>query len=241
MASARYTLNITPDPPEEPPHEMTAKEKRENFWFYYKWHVIVGAVVLLIAILFIKDMALRKDPDYTVGVLTQTGIPVTAQEALEEKLAQFFDDRNGDGEVTVSVQSYTIPLEGDTDDPYTVMAGMTQLTGDLQAYTSMIFLTNDAALFSRQYGFFVKNDGTLADISVETDESELGVAWVDCPALTSLALGTGEEAAGYSYDMDAFFADFRVVMRYVDESALEDEDVAAVYAGALAAYEAMTK
>ena len=53
MASARYTLNITPDPPEEPPHEMTAKEKRENFWFYYKWHVIVGIFVVILLVMLV--------------------------------------------------------------------------------------------------------------------------------------------------------------------------------------------
>ena len=53
MASPRYTLNIKPEDlqPEQPKHEMTGKEKRENFWFYHKWHVIVGivAAVLLTA------------------------------------------------------------------------------------------------------------------------------------------------------------------------------------------------
>lgn len=46
MASPRYTLNIKPEDlqPEQPKHEMTGKEKRENFWFYHKWHVIVGIV-----------------------------------------------------------------------------------------------------------------------------------------------------------------------------------------------------
>lgn len=49
MASPRYTLNIKPEDlqPEQPKHEMTGKEKRENFWFYHKWHVIVGIVAAL--------------------------------------------------------------------------------------------------------------------------------------------------------------------------------------------------
>ena len=42
MASPRYTLNIKPEDlqPEQPKHEMTGKEKRENFWFYHKWHAV---------------------------------------------------------------------------------------------------------------------------------------------------------------------------------------------------------
>lgn len=100
MASARYTLNITPDPPEEPPHEMTAKEKRENFWFYYKWHVIVGIFVAVLLVMLVRDVMTNDPADYTIGVITDSGLPTGAADVLSEKLAPFFDDRDGDGVVT---------------------------------------------------------------------------------------------------------------------------------------------
>ena len=55
MASPRYTLNIKPEDlqPEQPKHEMTGKEKRENFWFYHKWHVIVGNVAAMMVLSFV--------------------------------------------------------------------------------------------------------------------------------------------------------------------------------------------
>ena len=48
MASARYTLNITPEDlkPEEEP-VLTPQEKRSNWLHYHKWWLI-GAACLLI-------------------------------------------------------------------------------------------------------------------------------------------------------------------------------------------------
>lgn len=37
------------------------KEKWNYFWEYYKWHVIVGSIVLVLVIMFIHDMATKKD------------------------------------------------------------------------------------------------------------------------------------------------------------------------------------
>ena len=110
MASPRYTLNIKPEDlqPEQPKHEMTGKEKRENFWFYHKWHVIVGIVAALMVFSFVWEIATQVHPDYTIGILTTTGVPMGTGEALAEQLKPYFDDRNGDGEVVVSVMEYTI-------------------------------------------------------------------------------------------------------------------------------------
>lgn len=78
MASPRYTLNIKPEDlqPEQPKHEMTGKEKRENFWFYHKWHVIVGIVAALMVFSFVWEIATQVHPDYTIGILTTTGVPM---------------------------------------------------------------------------------------------------------------------------------------------------------------------
>ena len=49
MASPRYTLNIKPEDlqPEQPKHEMTGSDIRENVWYYHKCHVNVGIVSAL--------------------------------------------------------------------------------------------------------------------------------------------------------------------------------------------------
>ena len=111
---------------------MTGKEKRENFWFYHKWHVIVGIVAALMVFSFVWEIATQVHPDYTIGILTTTGVPMGTGEALAEQLKPHFDDRNGDGEVVVSVMEYTIGKDADSiADPNVQMANITKLSGDI--------------------------------------------------------------------------------------------------------------
>ncbi len=238
MASARYTLNITPDPPEEPPHEMTAKEKRANFWFYYKWHVLVGLFVVIVAALLLKDVLFRTEPDYTVGVLSETGLPTGAAEALAEKFAEFFDDRNGDGKVVVAVEDYALPLDEDGVDPYSVMAATTRLTGDIAARTSVLFLTDNAPAYAAKVGVFVTEDGDVVEEGETADEEALGPLWSECPALAGI--GEAEDMMGSTFKVDELMADFRILRRVFPDEAMEKKDDAANYSGSMAAYEAMT-
>ena len=181
MASPRYTLNIKPEDlqPEQPKHEMTGKEKRENFWFYHKWHVIVGIVAALMVFSFVWEIATQVHPDYTIGILTTTGVPMGTGEALAEQLKPYFDDRNGDGEVVVSVMEYTIGKDADSiADPNVQMANITKLSGDIDGGESMLFLVDDMEYFQEQYMLFAYNDGTSPAEGEKPDYARMGVRWV---------------------------------------------------------------
>lgn len=110
MASARYTVHIKPEDiqPDAPPPELTPKEKRENFWFYHKWHVLGGAVAFALLFSLVWEIATQVKPDYTIGLLSSHGVPVGIGEVLGERLAPLFNDRNGDGRVVVTVMEYTV-------------------------------------------------------------------------------------------------------------------------------------
>ena len=45
------------------------KKKWDNFWYYYKYHVLAGAFVLVCIIIFAKDMMSKIDYDYCVSVI----------------------------------------------------------------------------------------------------------------------------------------------------------------------------
>ena len=86
MASARYTLHIDPEDlkPDEPRGPLTPKEKWQNFWFYYKWHVVVGVVVLLLVIFMVRDFVSRVEPDLQMSFITSQSLP---QAMLDKCLA----------------------------------------------------------------------------------------------------------------------------------------------------------
>ena len=246
MASPRYTLNIKPEDlqPEQPKHEMTGKEKRENFWFYHKWHVIVGIVAALMVFSFVWEIATQVHPDYTIGILTTTGVPMGTGEALAEQLKPYFDDRNGDGEVVVSVMEYTIGKDADSiADPNVQMANITKLSGDIDGGESMLFLVDDMEYFQEQYMLFAYNDGTSPAEGEKPDYARMGVRWGDCPALTSLELGASENFDGsQGYDYQTFLQDYKLGPRVYTGTKLEkDEDAAAYYEKAMSVFHTLTR
>ena len=161
MASPRYGFYITPDAPQEPPREYTKKEKALNWWHYNKWYVISG----IAAAVFVGSLAFQiitaKDPDYQFAIIDDRTMPSGTTDILQTQLATLCDDRNGDGEVLVSVLEYTIAKNGeDAIDPNMQMAGMTKLMADVQSGESMIFLTKDPVSYQKSQGIFAANDGS---------------------------------------------------------------------------------
>ncbi len=261
MASPRYTWMLKPEDlqPDAPPPELTPAEKRKNFWYYNKWYFLIGAVVLFFVVYTIVDIVTQVRPDYQIGLITTIGYPNNTETVLAEQLAPFFDDRNGDGQVVVTVNIFSIagPQTASTIDPNMQMANQTKLVGDISTGESMIFLVDNPALLNAQYGLFPYNDGT-EPVPYESDEDDLvnetltydpadnervGVRWGDCPKLTALELGESEEpldAPGYSYQL--FLEDFRLTMRLFKNTKLEsDEDAAAYYEASAAALRRMTE
>ena len=86
-------------------NKTNAKAKWENFWYYYKWHVIIGIFVFIVAATTIYDAVTRVDPDISIDCILDHGI--TAQSAYEmeyiltEKAP--IADNNGDGKIKLSV------------------------------------------------------------------------------------------------------------------------------------------
>lgn len=116
------------------------KKKWDNFWYYYKYHVLIGAFLLFCVVMFVKDMLGKVSYDYEVGFLGNYSLAEEERVKLEEWFSKNAKDLNKDGEVHVQVNDYFIPSEGDVGyDPQMVMAGQTKFTVDVQSGTSMIY------------------------------------------------------------------------------------------------------
>lgn len=246
MASARYTLLIKPeDVQPDAPKELSPQEKRENFWFYHKWHVIAGACAFAMLFAIIWDVVTQVKPDYSIGLISSYGLPMGIGEALSEQLTPYFDDRNGDGKVVVSVAEYTVAYGDALDgvDPNVQMANTTKLMGDLDMGESILFLTDDLEYFEEQFLLFAYNDGTIPEEGVQPDYSRMGVRWGDCPLLTALELGKAEDFGGVTgIDYQAFLQDFQLVRRFVVGTKLDgDAKAAAYYADCVEKFEQLTQ
>jgi len=123
-------------------------KKLENFWFYYKTHLLIGLAVLLIAGYLAIQKAGTPEPDYHIGLVQ--AVPCTEEQLLawEARFAAAGEDRNGDGKVLVKIHTYFVDLADDSpnagvNNAQTVSA----LDADLIGKVSGIFLLENVVTF----------------------------------------------------------------------------------------------
>lgn len=91
---------------------MSVKEKIENFWYHYKWHTIVAAVVVIIAAIVLSQLLTK--PKYDAHILyagdtqirnTSVDGDVPHYQKLISSLKKVVNDENGDGGIDISLQA----------------------------------------------------------------------------------------------------------------------------------------
>lgn len=181
----------------KPQMKEETRKKIDNFWYYYKIHVLVVVFILFVAGVFIKDIVTKVDYDYSVAFVTEEMMTNEEISSIQSVFEGEAEDLNGDGEIHVEVQNYTIP-QGDSADPQLVAAGQTKLTVDIQEGTSMIFFLSPGCYES------YKDSGVLP-----ADESEY-IKFSDC---------TGYEEAGSPKEL----GDLMGALRLVEDTKLKKD------------------
>ncbi len=189
--------------------ELTPAEKRKNWLYYHKWHLIGGAVAVLcvISIIVSSISGKRNGPDLQIAYVGDQYLPESAIAALEKALAPYAEDITGNGRVDVYIQQYV--LEAD-------LALMVRLEADLASGGSRIFLMEDPKAFQERYGALGYADGVFAE---ETKRDEpLWHAWSQCPALANLELGSYVDALGQTGDCQALLSKLYIGRRGIETS-----------------------
>ena len=88
--------------------QLSAREKRANWWYYHKWHVVIGGVLLFCAIDIGKDMLHigETEADYQIAYVGTHALPDDTIEQLTELFESIGEDCNGDGKITVEIHQY---------------------------------------------------------------------------------------------------------------------------------------
>lgn len=187
MASEYLKWKYRDVQPDEP-LVLTPEQKRKNWWDYHKWHVVLGAVLLLAALSILAHaLGLGEvKPDYQVAYVGSAALPEDTASALERELSGLGTDCNGDGRVVVQLNQYVL----DGGDAMYAYAEQARLLADLDSRDSYFFLLEDPEGFQESYFVLRRADGSLPAQA----EDELGCpAWADCPALLALPLGEYSE------------------------------------------------
>lgn len=125
---------LRPDPrPIEQP--KTPKSWLENFWYHYKAIVLGGSFLLIALTVIIVSTVTRVRPDYTAVLLTESALFPDEVARLEEIMAQYGEDINGDGEVVVTINNLCLGGPAGTNQNANAQALQMQLiTGDTLLY-----------------------------------------------------------------------------------------------------------
>lgn len=174
----------------EKPRELSPKEKRANWWHYYKWWVLGGLTVAAVGVyLLLRWLGVGQvKPDFQVAYVGENALPGDTVAALEWALGGLGVDANQDGSVVVVVDQYLIQNE----DAMYSSAEATRLMADLDSCESYYFLLEDPAGFQEKYQVLRRLDGTLPK-DTDRDFENCYISWQNCPVLADLELGSYEE------------------------------------------------
>mgnify|MGYP005776832845 FL=1 len=163
MASYRYERNIRPeDLVQEPPRVLTPKERRVNWWHYHWYYVALILAALLAAGWYAWQNLTAVRPDYVVTVVSRTDPAPELLEQVQAQLEAVGSDENGDGRITVEVNSIWLDLsamqEGG-DFARLMESSQEKLNATFYLGESTLFLVDDPAGLEQMYGCFRYLDG----------------------------------------------------------------------------------
>ena len=219
MARERYLLEDTEDTIHSNPiTPTTGKEKRQNWWFYHKVHLIVGVIAVAFAAAIVWSFVSKESPDYNIAIMTEYVLPNDLLLDLEEHLEQYADDRNGDGKAVVALQSYQFTTNGTSDyDAALLQASFVKFAADASGGDSMIFIYDDAS-----YAYLDNNDmeGFFAPVDGSAEEY---VLFSDMAGLSSLELNHYAEDGNIETVMNVL-GKLKVAVRAEDGAAFNKEE-----------------
>ena len=93
----------------KPQMKEETRKKIDNFWYYYKIHVLVVVFILFVASVFIKDIVTKVDYDYSVAFVTEEMMTNDEISSIQSVFVRESEYLYGDGEIHVEVQNNTIP------------------------------------------------------------------------------------------------------------------------------------
>lgn len=80
------------------------KKKWNNFWYYYKIHVVAAVFIGIFITMTIKDCVSRIEPDITIAYMG-TDLQSPHKEQLEQTFASLIRDTNNDGKTQVFISA----------------------------------------------------------------------------------------------------------------------------------------
>lgn len=154
---------------------LTTGRKIEVVWLKCG-PLILGAVIIIgIAASVLWTTLNTSEPDLQIAVVHSNALPDDVISKMENSVEQLIDDLNGDGNINVQINDYTVSFDGQETDANVQTSGTTGLVTDISAGISCIFIVEDSNGFLSWYGDKVNSENALS--------------WEEYPQLSSLDIG----------------------------------------------------
>lgn len=135
----------------------------QNLWFFYKWHFIVGLIVVVTVITTVVGALNRVEPD--IHILFAGDYVLTEEDTaiLKERIESTITDVNGDGKVVAQFVEITLKLDTERIDD-TTAPNLQQMQNQFITGKQHI-LVLDRELFNRYYSQGLIDTETLFEMT----------------------------------------------------------------------------
>ncbi|MBO5313581.1 MAG: hypothetical protein J6B29_06400 [Clostridia bacterium] len=146
----------------------------QNLWYQYKWGIIIGAILLAIAIIFIVQMANKPRYDMYLSYTGPMNVDIEIRDALEYSFVELMQDYNEDGEKTLNFASIIFQNEeqrkGDPNEVYKKYGALMDDYGNSEALQNfhnqrlsgiVVMYLMDQTLYEEYAASFMKIEDVL--------------------------------------------------------------------------------
>ena len=88
------------------------KAKWKNWWWYHWWHVLLAAAAAGVILYSFLPGLFKPKEDYSVGIISVNGLTEETVSKIEERLLIVAEDVNGDGNIHIRINQFTVDLSG---------------------------------------------------------------------------------------------------------------------------------
>lgn len=157
---------------------VTLQKRFENYWYYYKWHTIVGIAVIMLIILGLKSFSSSKEADMTIVYVSDKYADPSVSQNFQDSLKEnnLTADLNGDKTEYFYLDPMVVSFDGKNQD----VAIMQKLQVYMAAGSQSLMMVHKYILEDYDGAFedisdlcqddenaFVSKDKTITGISVE--------------------------------------------------------------------------
>ena len=127
--------------------KMTPKKWLENFWYYYKWFILLGVVVITFITIATVQYFTKTEPDISIFYVGPSTVSDKQCEEMIKTAKERVSDINGDGKIGVDLE--TLVLLSDFD--LLSKGEEIQAMEKYQTYSNEILSGDGAILFLSEY------------------------------------------------------------------------------------------